>query len=136
MWHSLESRVPFLDHHLVERTLSLSPGKIIKQGSTKYILRQAMKGILPEPIRIRQDKIGFATPWEKWFRTPIFKELILDLLHSASFRNRGILNINKCLKGFERFIDRKNSIPKEIWKWINLELWFRKFIEKGGGRNL
>lgn len=133
MWHSLESRVPFLDHHLVERTLGLAPGKIIKQGATKYILRQAMKGILPEPIRTRQDKIGFATPWEKWFRTAAFKNVILDLLHSVSFRDRGILNRDRCLKGFENFIAGKISIPKEIWKWVNLELWFRAFIDRRGG---
>jgi asparagine synthase (glutamine-hydrolysing) len=129
MWHSLESRVPFLDHHLVERTLSLSPGKIIKQGTTKYILRQAMKGILPEPIRTRRDKVGFATPWDKWFKTSAFKNLILDLLHSAAARERGILNVEKCLKGYEHFIGGKISIPKELWKWVNLELWFQAFID-------
>jgi len=130
MWHSLESRVPFLDHHLVERTLSLSPGKIIKQGTTKYILRQAMKGILPEPIRTRQDKIGFATPWDKWFKTDGFRNLIFDILHSTGFRQRGFLDGEKCSKGFENFIVGKISIPKEVWKWINLELWFRMFIDR------
>jgi asparagine synthase (glutamine-hydrolysing) len=133
MWHSLESRVPFLDHHLVERTLSLSPGKIIKQGTTKYILRQAMKGILPEPIRTRRDKIGFATPWDKWFKTAAFKNFIFDILHSAAFKERGILNVEKCLKGFENFISGKISIPKEVWKWVNLELWFREFIDREQG---
>lgn len=133
MWHSLESRVPFLDHHLVERTLSLSPGKIIKNGSTKYMLRQAMKGILPEKISTRQDKIGFATPWDKWFKTVEFKNLIFDILHSAAFRERELLSREKCLKGFEKFIAGKISIPKEVWKWVNLELWFRAFIDREQG---
>ena len=132
MWHSLESRVPFLDYRLVERTLSLPPGKIIKQGSTKYILREAMKGILPESIRTRQDKVGFDTPWDKWFKTLEFRNLIFDILHSPAFRERGILDSERCLKGFENFVAGKISIPKEVWKWINLELWFRTFIDRQG----
>jgi asparagine synthase (glutamine-hydrolysing) len=132
MWHSLEARVPFLDHHLVERTLGLPPGKIIKKGNTKFILREAMKGVLPEKIRVRQDKIGFATPWEKWFKTIQISGLARDILHSAEFRNRGILNQGKCLEDFKHFMDGKISIPKETWKWINLELWFREFIDRQG----
>ncbi|MGE5343009.1 MAG: asparagine synthase (glutamine-hydrolyzing) [Candidatus Omnitrophota bacterium] len=128
-WFSLEARVPFLDHHLVERTLSLPPEQIIHRGETKHILRQAMLGMLPEKIRMRQDKIGFDTPWEKWFKSPLFRELIFDLLHSARFRQRGILNSRKCIRDFELFLMGKTDIPKEIWKWINLELWFRRFID-------
>jgi len=130
MWYSLEARVPFLDYRLVERTLSLPPGKIINNGTTKRILREAMKGILPEKIRTRQNKIGFATPWEKWFKTLEFRNLIIDILHSTAFREREILASEKCLKGFENFIAGKISIPKEVWKWINLELWFRTFIDR------
>ena len=129
MWHAIESRVPFLDHNMVERTLSLPSEKIINKATTKVILREAMKGILPEKIRGRQDKIGFATPWEKWFRTENFKKLILEILSSKSFKERGYLNPEKCIKAYQSHLDNKVNIAKEIWKWINLELWFQKFVD-------
>jgi len=73
MAFSLESRTPFLDHRLVEYTLSMPSRCKIRNGETKYILRQVMKGLLPEPIRKRKDKIGFETPQDEWFRTPDFQ---------------------------------------------------------------
>lgn len=125
MWFSLESRVPFLDHRLVEGTLSLPPEKIISQGMTKYILRQAMKGILPEKIRMRQDKIGFMTPESEWFRRPFFRDYILDLLNSESFRNSSYLDYKSCIKLYDLHLKRKINVSRDIWKWMNLELWFR-----------
>ena len=68
MAHSLESRVPFLDFRLVEFNLSLPPELKIADGYTKQILRQSMSGILPEKIRMRVDKIGFATAEESWMK--------------------------------------------------------------------
>jgi len=129
MWYSIESRVPFLDHNLVERTLRLPAESVIKKGNTKFILREAMKGILPEKIRKRRDKIGFATPWEKWCRTKAFRKLVNAILNSSQFRQRGYLNPNKCLNDYKLHLDGKINIAKEIWKWINLELWMQKFID-------
>jgi asparagine synthase (glutamine-hydrolysing) len=129
MGHSLESRVPFLDHHLVERTLTLPAEKLIKKAATKYILRQAMKGILPEKIRNRQDKIPFATPWDKWFRAEKMRKQILGILDSGKFRDRGYLNPKKCLKDYHDHLNEKINIAKEIWKWLNLELWLSKFFD-------
>lgn len=129
MAHSIESRVPFLDHHVVEHTLSMPSRKIIHKGVTKYFFREAMKDVLPEKIRTRKDKIGFATPSDKWFRSSQFQEYIRAVLHSDSFRERGYLDANKCVKDYERHLNRKINIAKEIWKWINLELWHQKFID-------
>ncbi len=76
MWFSfLESRVPFLDHNLVERTLALPGDQKIEKGITKSILRKSMKGILPEKIRVRSDKIGFETPQDECLRTKKFQDL-------------------------------------------------------------
>lgn len=129
MWHSIESRVPFLDHNLVERTLSLPSEEILNKATTKVILREAMKGILPEKIRKRQDKIGFATPWEKWFRTEKFIIFISEILNSKNFRDRGYLNPKKCIRAYQSHLNSKVNIAKEIWKWINLELWCNRFID-------
>jgi asparagine synthase (glutamine-hydrolysing) len=129
MGHSLESRVPFLDHHLVERTLTLPAEKLIKKATTKYILRQAMKGTLPEKIRNRHDKIPFATPWDKWFRAEKMRKQILGILNSGKFRDRGYLNPKKCYKDYHDHLNEKINIAKEIWKWLNLELWLQKFFD-------
>jgi len=66
---SIESRVPFCDHELVEYVLSLPSQEILERGITKKVLRGALKGMLPENIRNRISKIGFATPDEDLLRT-------------------------------------------------------------------
>ena len=129
MWFSLKSRVPFLDYRLVERTLSLDPKCLIKNGTTKYILREALKGILPEKIRVRRDKIGFDTPESQWFKQESFKSLINKLINSDSFVKRNIIDKKQVDKMYNLFLSGKINISKEIWKWVNLELWFREFID-------
>ncbi|MFC2110895.1 asparagine synthase (glutamine-hydrolyzing) [Bacteroidota bacterium] len=129
MAFSLEARVPFLDYRLVEATLSLDGRKIIKNGMTKSLLRESMKGLLPEKIRLRTDKTGFDTPQDEWFRNEKFQTLILNILNSESFKNRGIVNSPKAIKLYHKHLSGKINIAKEIWKWIHLELWFREFID-------
>ncbi|MFH0865404.1 MAG: asparagine synthase C-terminal domain-containing protein, partial [Bacteroidota bacterium] len=129
MWFSLESRTPFLDYRLVEKTLSLPNHMIIKKGRTKHILRESMKNILPEKIRIRADKTGFDTPEADWFRSHFFKELIMDTIHSGKFRGRGYIDPVKAEAVYSKHLARKSDSSRDIWKWINLELWFRKHID-------
>lgn len=130
MAFSLESRTPFLDYRLVEYTLSTPSEHKIRNGETKYILREAMKGILPEIIRKRKDKIGFETPQDKWFRTQDFQTLINEILNSDSFHNRGLVNPQKALDMYSKHLKNEINISKDIWKWVHLELWFREFIDK------
>jgi asparagine synthase (glutamine-hydrolysing) len=130
MHFSLEARVPFLDYRLVEKTLATSSDKLISKGMTKHILRRAMKGTLPEKIRVRKDKIGFGTPQDEWFRTEKFKRFIFDILSSDSFKNRNIIDIKKAKSLFRKHLNKKINISNEIWKWIHLELWFRHFLDE------
>ena len=129
MWFSLEARVPFLDHRLVERTLATSAELILKNGETKRLLRQAMAGSLPEPIRQRQDKLGFETPQGEWFRSPAFRQYIHQLIHSPSFTSRGYMDMKKVLNIYHKHMSREGNYSNEIWKWIHLENWCRKFID-------
>lgn len=129
MAFSVESRTPFLDYRLVEYTLSLPSDSKIKNGETKYVLRESMKGILPEKIRKRNDKIGFETPQDKWFRLDQFKNLINEILNSKSFNNRKYINADKAKKLYEKHLAGEINISRDIWKWINLELWFRKYMD-------
>lgn len=129
MAFSLESRLPFLDYRLVEQSLSLPEDFLIKHGTTKIILREAMKGILPERIRRRQDKIGFGTPQSDWFRHPLFQNYIRDMLTSNRFSARRIIDAGQALKLYNLHLDRKLNLADDIWRWINLDLWFHTFIE-------
>jgi asparagine synthase (glutamine-hydrolysing) len=129
MHFSIEARVPFLDHRLVEKILNTPADFIINKGMTKHLLREAMRGNLPEEIRLRKDKIGFDTPQDEWFRTEKWQRFISGILNSSSFANRNIIDENKAKKLYQKHLDRKVNISKEIWKWINLELWFREFID-------
>ncbi len=130
MAFSLEARVPFLDHELVEDTLSLPRRSYIDHGTTKKILREAMRGILPEPVRQRRDKIGFLTPEAEWFRGPRFREYLFDLLRSPEFASRGLFDPAVCLDRYRAHLARKLNISREIWKWIHLETWYREFIDR------
>lgn len=130
MASSVESRVPFLDYHLVERTLATQSSEKIQNGVTKSILRRAMKGTLPEKIRNRMDKVGFDLPQDEWFRTPIFQEYICAIINSEEFANRGYFDVHKVKELYQKHVNREMNISKEIWKWIHLELWFREFIDR------
>ncbi|MFN4853887.1 MAG: asparagine synthase (glutamine-hydrolyzing) [Bacteroidota bacterium] len=130
MYFSIEARVPFLDYQLVEKSLATSAHLIIRDGMTKYILRESMNGILDEKIRMRVDKNGFDTPQDQWFRTPEWQEKIWEIITSNSFKNRGIIDPEKAKIQYKKHLSKEISIAREIWKWIHLELWFRKFIDE------
>jgi asparagine synthase (glutamine-hydrolysing) len=130
MWFSLEARVPFLDYRLVEKTLATSGDWKIKNGMTKHIMREGMKGILPEKIRIRRDKIGFDTPQDEWFCEPAWQEIIRDILKSDTLKKRNLIMPDVAQNMYAKHLAKKINISKEIWKWIHLELWFREFIDE------
>jgi len=129
MWFSLEARVPFLDYRLVEKTLATQGDLIIKNGMTKHLLRESMKEILPEKIRLRRDKVGFDTPQDEWFKKLSWRNIVLEILNSRSFADRGIINPIGAMKIHNAHITGKINASKEIWKWVHLELWYREFID-------
>lgn len=129
MQFSVESRTPFLDYRLVEYLLKTEDSAKIKDGYTKSLLRRSMKGLLPDRIRLRRDKVGFATPEEVWFAEKEFHSLIESVLNSDSFRNRGIVDPEKARKLYDKHCKGEIGISKDIWKWINLEMWYRTFID-------
>ncbi|TAL61705.1 MAG: asparagine synthase (glutamine-hydrolyzing) [Bacteroidetes bacterium] len=129
MWFSLEMRFPFLDHNLVERSIPVASNMHIKNGVSKSLLRESMKGTLNEKIRIRLDKVGFETPQDEWLRSDPMKSFVLDIVGSASFQNRGYVTPSEIKNMFSNHLKRKGNFSKEIWKCINLELWFKKYID-------
>ena len=128
MAFSLEARLPFLDYRLVEFSFSLPAHLKMDGGVTKVILREAMKGTLPERIRNRMDKIGFATPEEIWFRTGL-REWIEKIISSKSFAERGYFDVPKVKRIFLEYCEGKRNNHSLIWRWVNLELWLRTFFD-------
>jgi asparagine synthase (glutamine-hydrolysing) len=129
MAHSIEARVPFLDYRLVEFIFSLPMNQIIRNGMTKVILRETMKGIIPETVRTRLDKMGFVTPEDAWFKG-VLRDQVLEILDSKSFVQRGYFDIEEVKKTFYRHCRGEINLSSTIWRWVNLELWFRTFIDK------
>jgi asparagine synthase (glutamine-hydrolysing) len=80
MAHSREVRLPFLDHNLVEFVFSLPERLLIRDGWTKWVLRQAFRGVVPEPILNRVDKLGYEPPQQRWLGTSTWKETMLKQL--------------------------------------------------------
>jgi asparagine synthase (glutamine-hydrolysing) len=128
MSQSIESRSPFLDYRLVEHCFSLPSSFKIRNGLGKWILREAMKGILPEIVRTRKDKSGFIAPADVWFRT-INKKQLQDLINSPSFKRRGIFNVPYIQKIFDEHLTAVKNHQMFLWQLINLELWFRRFFD-------
>jgi asparagine synthase (glutamine-hydrolysing) len=129
MAFSLEARLPFLDFRLVEYIFSLPSDQKIREGITKVILRNAMKRHLPDEVRNRHDKMGFVTPDDVWFKT-VLKDKVHGVLNSKSFSDRGYFVVQKVKETFEDCCEGKRSIGPTLWRWVNLELWFRTFIDR------
>ncbi len=124
MAHSIESRAPFLDYRLIEFVLGCPEEVRIGGGTTKRLQREGMKGILPEEIRQRRDKMGFVTPEEKWVRVDEPRRFV-ELAGQAVARAEGIVN--------PRALDRARRIIEEgpfdtfVWRLILLSAWLDRF---------
>jgi len=127
MRFSIEGRVPFLDFNLLKYIFSLPTSFIIRQGWNKYILREAVKGIVPEMIRLRRNKIGFTTPEQQWFMKLAPK--FMDIFKSKSFAGRKYFKADKVIESFGEFIAGKNEDTMAYWRIINMELWMREFFD-------
>ncbi len=84
MAHGVESRMPFMDWRVAAFLLALPAAYKLRDGESKAVFREAMRGIIPDPIRQRQDKVGFETPETAWFRTVLQPELAVFMKKAAS----------------------------------------------------
>lgn len=127
MAHSLELRLPFLDHRLVELLLSLSVDLKLRGGWTKYILRTALPEV-PSPIRWRRDKQGFLTPEERWIRRDLVPRI--RAAFSGSVLDRlGVIDERSFLSYYERFLRGDPLIwYADISRVFIAELWARTFL--------
>ena len=126
MASSIESRLPFLTPNLAEFLLRLPEDYLLgRDGTTKNVFRQAMRGIVPDAILDRRDKIGFATPEQRWLKTlrPWVEETLL------SERARGIeaLNVPAMQRDWDAVLAGRAKFDFRIWRWVNLIRWADRF---------
>ncbi|MCS7317374.1 MAG: asparagine synthase (glutamine-hydrolyzing) [Candidatus Dojkabacteria bacterium] len=128
MANSLESRVPFFDHELVEFIFSLPIDQKIKFGWTRYVYRQALKGLMPEKNRLRRSKIGFVNPEWEWIDRK--KEIFFEVFESSLFKSRKYWNAEKILWGFKKALN--GQLKGELlffWRVFIVEMWLRCFVD-------
>lgn len=125
MAFSVEARVPFLDHRLVEWLMHLPPELKLHRGMTKLVLREAMDGILPKEVRRRTDKMGFVTPEDQWLRVT-WRPHLEALLDSDSLKSRPYWRAPVLKDWYRRYCDGRAAIGPTVWRWANLELWLRE----------
>lgn len=127
MAFSIESRVPFLDHELVEFVFSLPIDQKIKKGWNRYVYRQAMKAKMPELNRTRRSKIGFTNPEEAWTRARAPQ--IRELFASEELAGRGIFEPRRLVSEFDAWLAGKPGDGLAFWRVLVTELWLRRYVD-------
>jgi asparagine synthase (glutamine-hydrolysing) len=126
----LDNFLPFFDNRLVELLFRVPGTMKYRSGVTKRLLRQAMRGILPEETRTRVKKTGWNAPAHVWF-SGAGREPLMDLVHSRAFRERGVYHVPEVLRlvdEHERIVSGGESRENHmmfLWQLVNLELWLR-----------
>jgi asparagine synthase (glutamine-hydrolysing) len=131
---SIESRVPFLDHKLVEFAAALPDEAKLSGWTTKRVLREAMRGVLPESI-LNRPKMGFPVPIGAWTRTR-WNGLARDVLLDRRSRERGVIDPTAVGRLLRDHAEGRSDAGDRIWSLLNLELWYRTFIDRQGIQTL
>ena len=124
---SLEARSPFLDHHVIEFAASLPENLKLRGLTTKYILKQVLKKLLPAENLTRR-KMGFGVPIGAWFRGQ-FQELLRDTLLTERFLNRGIFNARAIQQLIDAHTRGERDHGPQLYVLLMLELWYNRFID-------
>jgi asparagine synthase (glutamine-hydrolysing) len=125
MAHGLESRVPFLDHPLIEFLATVPADVKFEGGRMKHLLKLAYADVLPQAIVNRRDKMGFPVPLKEWFSSELL-DLVQDTFRSGSARQRPFLNADAVLANFATAA----RFSRKIWGLLCLELWHQMFHDR------
>jgi asparagine synthase (glutamine-hydrolysing) len=125
---SVEARVPFLDHHLVEYALGL-PRSLKVEGTTgKHILKRALEGVLPNDL-LYEPKRGFGAPVREWFRGRDLRGLFDARLMNSRLRKRDLLDYGFVGRMLDEHREQKNDWGFHLWALLNLSLWYEQWID-------
>jgi asparagine synthase (glutamine-hydrolysing) len=128
MAFSIEARVPFLDHELVEFIFQLPIDQKIKGGWNRAVYRHAMKGRIPEKNRLRRNKIGFTNPEFAWMRARAPQ--VREIFGSEPCRSRGLYDTDRLLTGFDDWLGGAPGDVLIFWRALVCELWMQRFIDQ------
>ena len=123
--HGLESRVPFLDHALIEFVATVPADIKFKNGEMKRLLKATYPDAMPAELLERRDKRGFPVPLKEWFEGEL-KEFVSDVFASESARSRPLFNAD----AIRRSIDSSSRFSRKIWGLLSLELWHQQFHDQ------
>ena len=132
MAFSREARLPLLDHRLVEYVDALDDPMKLRGGTTKWALREAVRGLVPEEVRTRHDKVGFGVPTARWLRGDLAPE-VRETLASQRTRERGILDPAATGRLLDRLDAGDEAAAGPVWLAFLGETWLRVCVEGRGG---
>jgi len=125
MAHGLESRVPLLDHRLVEMAATIPADIKFKDGTMKHIFKQSVRSLVPEVISARKDKMGFPVPLTEWLDGDA-REFAVDTLSTSAARSREIFDNRRVLAG----LSDEAQFGRKGWGLLCLELWQQSFHDQ------
>lgn len=123
---SLESRVPLLDHRIVELAASMPPAIKFQGGRSKHIFRQVVSHLLPQGIIERKDKMGFPVPLSEWYQRDPVRGFVRDTLLSSKAKQRGWFDAERIVP----LLDSERAFGRSVWGLLCLELWAQSFLDQ------
>jgi asparagine synthase (glutamine-hydrolysing) len=128
MAHGLESRVPFLDHPLIEFMATVPADVKFRDGQMKHFLKETFARDLPRPILERRDKMGFPVPLQQWTQGPKapLREFVNDVFRSSEARSRPFVDASRVIA----HLDEERPFGRKLWGLLTLELWHRCFHDR------
>jgi asparagine synthase (glutamine-hydrolysing) len=122
---SIEARVPFLDHELAAFVSSLPDDFRVRGLTSKWILREAARQLLPDRI-LSRPKVGFRVPVNEWFRGEM-RDYLLDHLQGAASVTRRYYDAAALDRILAEHLKRRQNHEKLLWSLLNLEIWHRQY---------
>lgn len=129
MAHSREVRLPFCDHRIAEFVFSLPADYLMGGAETKRLLRRALRGILPDPIRERWNKQGFRPPQEDWIKGALLAH-VRATIDDPAFAARGLWDVDWWRSALKRFEQGESHLAWTLWMPTIVEAWFRHFVDR------
>lgn len=123
MAHSIEVRLPFMDHRLVTAVMRIVGTRKLDGFWNKALLRESMRGRIPESVRTRPDKMGFATPDAKWIRA--WAPEIEAVFRSRSFAERGFFNVANLVTALKEHVSEARECHEDLFRALQVELYLR-----------
>jgi asparagine synthase (glutamine-hydrolysing) len=125
MAHGLESRVPLLDHAVVEFAATVPADVKFHGGHMKHLIKEAYSDVLPPELIARRDKMGFPVPLKEWYGKEL-KDYVSDIMGSSAARTRPFMKSDKVLAG----LGREHRFSRKTWGLLSLELWHQTFHDR------